>query len=185
MSTKIYEAWRIPVSKINDFVDHVRAKALKRAVKIIDECAKTKTVGLVPAVFGTKNPKQAESRARRNKMLAIIEETSKTIPSLYSGLDCWANIWIHGKYAYIMGRNISAPRWASDYSFWNNSDPPKGVSYSKWNARGKMWDKIATGAGIGPGSHNARRLEHNIIDVKNIGTNFELFVTLMGKDWLK
>lgn len=34
-----------------------------------------------------------------------------------------------------------------EYSYWNNADPPEGISEKEWSERGKAWNRMLPGAG--------------------------------------
>jgi len=45
-----------------------------------------------------------------------------------------------------------APKWAEDFSYWNNTDPPDGMTWKQFNARSRVWDKINTGPNVKRGA---------------------------------
>ena len=79
-------------------------------------------------------------------------------------LDCGVNIWFHDHDAYgipigegwLTGK-LRLPWWVKNYSYWNNTDRPRGVTQGDWDARGKRWDKVCLD------NWNARRLWHEVI----------------------
>ncbi len=148
MSVKIYEGWRMPVRHLNLFIDAVRKATLSKFAK---------------AARAEMEMLSGTPQARWTQLRTGIENDS--IP----GLTSWMNIWISGRYAYVVGSNISGvPKWAEDYSYHDNSDEQlKTMTYRQWRARKARWQKVCTGEGTA--EHNARRLCHEIVSRHYVG----------------
>lgn len=189
MSTKIYNAYKVPIDRLNDFIDYVRPRELRRIgneIKTIIATYDQERLGEEPEwVEKAKEPQKARERWRRSRGYDILKHEARDLPSLYDHMASWLNIWFLKGSAYVICCGVTPPRWAKDYSYWNNTDRPEGVSAAAWTARKKRWDEINTGSVLGTNSHNARRLQHVIVEPKELGMNFELLVEIMGKEWLK
>lgn len=181
MSTKIYNAARVPLKDLNRFIDYVHTQGEKDARKIVMSAVSDMKFAPIPDWVGrAPNPIRALERWKVNETIDFISKN----PTWFVNLEKWINVWIRGRYAYIMLCNLRRPRWAEDYSYWNNTDAPKRISQKAWDARGKVWGEICLG-NLGPTSHNGRRLEHVITEAARLRTNFDLYCKLMGKDWLR
>ena len=170
MSIKIYEAYRVPCSKLNNFIDVVRERVLNNLEKRITSYMETMEIPeMVPLRIDKNDIKTIEKWKQIRRFNSLIDNhldaEKKGIKDVFS-LDCGLNIWIVGKYAYVVPINchkISYPKYAKDYCYWDNVDVPKNISYSKWLTREKMWKKINCGEGTA--DHNSRRLYHAIVDL--------------------
>lgn len=175
MSTKIYHAYRVPRSRLNDFIDSVREQMLDAVTAHVQ--------GLMPfvalpedwdaGVCGDAERKRIEQYRRFEQVMKrAVEAAQSSHRDLAFDLECGLNIWLNGRYAYVMPigeqwilNQVKSPAdWAIDYSYWNNVDPPEEVPSREWGRRSKAWDRICTGEGAA--SHNARRLYHAVVDLK-------------------
>lgn len=182
MSTKIYFAWRVPLGRLNDFIDHVRARGLKRAaaqIKAIIATYGPDKLGPEPEWLKESPKEGAQERWRLRRGYDLFRDAARAEPFMFDDLNCWINVWLHNGAAYVHGCNVEPPRWAKDYSYWNNSDAPKSISQRAWAERGRRWDAICCGEGTA--SHSARRLQHVIVEPKELGFNFDLLVAVLGK----
>ena len=175
MSTKIYCAWKLKISKLDDFIDIIRPQIFDIAATHITRIAENTNDEKMKSFYDKYKegyyPSYCTGENRKIEFaLDLSEEASKSMnrsPGI--DIDFALNIWILRKYAYIIPvgevrRNILLiPMYAKDYSYWNNTDEPEGISNRKWNKRRKIWDRINCGEGVH--SHNARRLCHSIISM--------------------
>lgn len=189
MSTKIYHAWRIPSGRLNAFIDRTRSQLIPPAVAHIVElmslAVKDEDLGpepewLLGSPRGYERAKIAWRAARRYDIIeALAKADAKSPYRSHIDVQCWLNVWLHSDgNAYVipiaenwMLKLIKPPRWAADFSYWNNTDMPEGVSYKSWEARGAVWDRLCLGQG--KSDHNARRLSHAIIEVGNYGYGYD------------
>jgi hypothetical protein len=173
MSTKIYEAYRCPASKLNEFIDCFRAHALKFTVKFIREYM-SKLLPEAVAEYQKKHTYWKEPSLRFHKVMELCVEDSRRPEKGAFQLDCGLNIWLYRGKAYIIPichlrgllKGFKLPEWAEDYCYWNNTDEPEGVPYEEFKARGDMWEKI--NCGEGKADHNSRRLYHSVIDLERV-----------------
>lgn len=149
MSTKIYEAYRIDIERLDEVLDFVRDKVYELAI----DCIKTTFVDNKAFDFNTRN------------LIKVIIEISNEVSFLDYGL----NVWIKDDYCYIIpvtSSNIYEnifPEFAEDFSYWDGADKPDDVSGTEWDTRAITWKSI--NCGIGRASHNARRLYYSVIDM--------------------
>jgi hypothetical protein len=181
MSTKIYYAWRIPKSRLNEFTDLVRQTTWEYLLERIDTWLENfvsdqdvqdyidreyqrvvdSLDGKEPMWPVKKNEISDEMRWRCLEE-RIVRDSTHPERRLY---DCDAsfNFWLHGRYAYIIpyGKfkiNAPFPEWIEDYSYWDNSDRPDSVSARAWTARGKMWNWVCLN------DWNSNRYQHIIAE---------------------
>lgn len=180
MSTKIYEAWRIPKSRINEFLAIIndgmfknalaRVKELMGKVSLIEAEQHTKTK--YPDVDSVKYPKRYVRIIRYYMWEKVLEEAKKASEGSQRDpthcLDCGVNIWIYKNHAYsipngeqFLWKGIKYPPWVEDYAYWNNTDQPEGITQKQWDARGKVWDKVCLD------KWNDHRLWHDVISFKD------------------
>lgn len=176
MSTKIYNARRVPVARLNAFIGIVRRAVLKRAawqvgkVEIDRVALKAKVDGYNDRwrKDGQEPPVWLERSLWTEAALDVCEAASaKPERDLVAALDCSLNVWIYGRYAYIIAcgeeylyEKVRYPRWAEDYSYWNNTDAPDGITQRAWDERGKVWHRVCLGR------WNEDRLNHSIVDLR-------------------
>lgn len=181
MSTKIYEAWRIPSNRLRSFLDIVRKRVIKNVSYqigvVMGEVDPTKLKEKVEGYRkgwekdGGKMPAWVEKGVWTEMAMDLCELASaKSERDLVAALDCGFNIWILGKFAYLIPwgerylfEKVRWPKWAKDYHYQNSSDRPDDVSASEWRAREKMWDRLCLG---GEASWNEHRLCHEIVNFK-------------------
>lgn len=174
MSTKIYYARRVPLSRLNELIDKMRPQVIDMIAEKVG-----KLMGYVevsePIPDGVLVGRQDSWRRFKQfeLVLKLCEEAGRRPERDIWDIDCGINIWINGHYAYIipifpeydMLDKLKWPKWSEDYSYWNNTDTPDGVSQKEFDARGKMWGKINCGSGTA--DHNSRRLYHAFVDTKD------------------
>ena len=165
MSIKIYDAWRIPRSKINEFTALAREATWAYLLKRIDGWMATVKDEAVQHILdeehaarmqwfeGKEVPEWAKApdeitTAHRWRLLEKMIVAASTKPERHLlDSDASFNFWIHGKYAYIIpyGKMVlpaEQPPWTEDYSYWNNTDRPDDVTARQWSARGRMWNRV-------------------------------------------
>ena len=190
MSTKIYYAWKIPVNQLNKFIDIVRPQIFNKAVELVKIIMCSEYV--LPTDIAEDLKKGIpEKAARFRKAIKVIEEVSKKdTRSPGQDIDFALNIWLRGKYAYIIpvGEEyfksiLKLPKWAKDFSYWNNTDKPDNVSSKKWRLRSHTWNEVCLL------NHNTRRLCHSIIDFSKSHGDYDAMYVIRGKicetkDWV-
>lgn len=199
MGTKIYEAYRIPIPRLNEFIDIARAGAWTKAYKVTDNLI---TIALKEnnITFDSMPPHIKELAAREgaekvwnayknSKGWNLIEDlvVNREGKDPLFNLTCGLNIWLRNGRAYIipigsyMDLSISRlPGWVEDYCYFNNVDRPEEITSRQWKQREKTWEKINLGRGVS--DHNARRLYHAILDSTFMGL-FEFSKKYVGELW--
>lgn len=207
MSTKIWEAYRIPKSKLTEFTDLLHDAMFNGAVKhinkliavieddILKKAIEENKVFCCYDVADLKNKKK-NRRARFNYIMGRARENASKMERTLFDFDCGFNIWFDKRYAYIIP--ISAaydrpkyPEWVEEYSYQNQVYPPTPIEEGKvtqrqYSARGRKWDKLCLGEG--KYSHNARRFYHSVVDLtppNHISSEVELQFAVLGhpKKW--
>jgi hypothetical protein len=183
MSTKIYYAYRVKKSRFIEFLDLAHDQMFELALGHVKESMKTIRIDEekykkdIEKYAPNNKRKQARMRKWRqfDAVMKHCEKASQRMERDFHDVDCGLNIWLHGHHAYVIPigpywilDNIKFPKWVEDYSYWNNTDPPKSVTERQWGARRDTWDKICTGHG--KSDHNARRLYHGVIDLERRGS---------------
>lgn len=187
MSTKIYEAYRFPEKYLNDALDLFRDQMLKKAASeikkfmlYVQEDALKKHMDDKKWHPYDKATEKQKMQARFDMIMEMAKEASKKMEKDPFCLDCGLNIWHHKKYCYIIPiycngtllKGLKKPEWLKDFSYWDNVDPPKGISWAQFSKRGEVWEQI--NCGTGRASHNARRMYHSILDLGNHFSTDEL-----------
>jgi|WetSurMetagenome_2_1015567.scaffolds.fasta_scaffold505554_2 hypothetical protein len=170
MITKMHYAHRVPISRLNDFIDFARRYMMKKAATYIAKIA-------MPISLQTINP-----------ILDCLTDNyygKGFCDTICDTIDCGLNIWIQGRCAYIMPiasnltRYQKAPSYAKFYGYWNNTDAPVGTSTKEWNQRRDKWDEICTGEGAA--SHNAHRLYYTVIETKTKANIIASLYAIIGE----
>lgn len=190
MSTKIYQAYRVKRSRLNEFLDiaHSRMFAAARAqvVLLMRQFDPADMPPLPDWVETSKNKARAarniERRRRYDKAIKLCKSAAEShLRNPTCDIECGLNIWLDARYAYAIpyGEGKSAnvlrknlPPWIEDYAYWNNTDEPKDVSWRAWRARGRKWNKLCLGEG--KQSWNARRLLHVVVDLSPLTGDWDL-----------
>jgi hypothetical protein len=149
MSTKIYTAWKVPIHKLNKFIDMGRKKMLK--------CAATQ------AIIFTNN-------FTFDQIISGAKLAAQGMERVPLDFECGFNIWLDNEWAYIMPmigealhklRDDSSwkfPRWVGDYAYYNSTDDQlETMSEKEWRDRGKKWDKLLDRT-------RSRNLYHSVLD---------------------
>lgn len=170
MSTKIYEAYRLPLSKVDSAIQFFSkewiAYAAHRINSIILQSSpkddKIKAEAQQKFELWEKNNKgfftqeDAETWVVAVKYLGVSIFTSKRNENGFN-LDCFLKLFFDKEWAYIIPvhpldyrRNVKMPgfkakrfpSYLKDYSYWNNSDPPDDMTEKEWDSREEKWDKL-------------------------------------------
>lgn len=177
MSTKIYEAYRIPLSKLNNFIDFSREYTLRKVAQNYLQLMKAVEIDMatLPNHINPDDKAVVKRWEMHNRFDGVIKNMEKhlngplkTEDPFY--LECGLNIWIYRQHAYIIPikshiTNARKPSYVKNYCYWNNTDRLSGISDKEWEARGDVWEKI--NCGDGTASHNARRMYHAFIELGN------------------
>jgi hypothetical protein len=182
MSIKIYNGLRIPVSDIGKFIKIFD----KRCLKYIEEMtlklmASVKWEALVESAEIAKGMRDGQSAEEilkdeivvkylRFLEVAILYTKAMKKQWRFSNPDCWFNAFPYGKYFYIIPgyptglRDPKYPKYVEEFGYWDNTDPPDGITYKQFKKRGELWKK--SGALSIPYEN---RLTHGLIQYDYIG----------------
>jgi hypothetical protein len=161
MSTKIYEAYRLPIKNLNKFLEraknHSINKVSERVQMLMDNMKpegfykvllkKYKEEKYIKEHFNDGSPsrytqfdvvmdccKEAAAGSRRDPIFDI--ECGWTA-RLY---DDDAFLIPYGE-GYLR-KGFRKPKLTKDFSYWNNTDKPTNVSNAEWDRRYKTWNKL-------------------------------------------
>jgi len=166
MSFKQYEAWRVPLEKLQDFIVKMDKKIMKRITGTVNSWMDSDGVVKRAKEYINEKLKQHNHGKYEIKKydilywiwLQAIDEKNREVYEIYD-LDCSWAIRLNGKYAYLTfhgppwilsnskysvkehGR-ISFPNYAEEYGYWDNTDEPDDVSEEEWKERRKIWIKF-------------------------------------------
>jgi len=167
MSTKCYNAYRIPASRVAEFVRIMDAKMLNaladRFLSRLNAPSSNEPEDL--AVF----QQQVRNAINRWRIAALsLQRDEDNFTFQFA-------IWFDGKWALVraFGESFALgdfekalPKWAQDYHYQNSSDDrPKGVSKRAWEARRKAWDRVYC-TNDGHTNHMKTMLVHNVTDIR-------------------
>ena len=198
MSTKIYTAWRMPISTcyksfIPCFREHCFSLVSEK-VKALSGCVMDEVAKEIYNESYCKNTMTWEeylkSRGSQIKTRHVLKHSYLASESYLKGepfgIDCSLNIWLYNNKAYVIPygeywilKDFEVPEKVEDYSYWNNTDHPEGISYRQWEARGKTWDKVCLGNTSG---WNQNRLLHEVVNIKEMIGNETIWKKIFGKD---
>lgn len=182
MSTKIYEAYRVPNNRLNDFLKDIGDQMLDKVIERLDILMNN----MKPETFYKLLLKQWNGEdkyakkyfndgkpARYTQLEAVLsccrEVAHSQARDVVLDIECGLSIRIRNKYAYIIPygerayARISIPNYAKEYTYWNNTDQPEDVSNAQWNARGKIWNEILDESPIL--THTVVDLVHDFVNV--------------------
>jgi len=178
MSIKIHNSCRVPIDKLNKFLDEIRPivfdKASEVAIKLMNEI----TIEELNEYKSKFKYEIDDSKLKFKIIIEKFEQAAKTaIRSPGIDVTFHLNIWFYNGFAYILPvcdypfNLIEFPNWAEEFSYWNNTDQPNNISDDEWKTRRKFWDQINCGIGIH--SHNSRRMCHSIIDFSSLYGDYD------------
>lgn len=195
MSTKIYCAYRFPLDRASEGVEHFHSLLLKQAIEPYDLVLNTFTEEMFQHLFeavgkGILAPKAepGEELTIRKKMLSfsdLMVAGDKDTRRLFDRVTCGFNCWVHSDgFMYIIivanfNHSLESethPEWVENFSYWNNTDPPEGfddeAGYKRWEARGEKWAEVGPG-GYDPGFYRGR-LYHEVVETSHLNGMMEL-----------
>lgn len=161
MSTKVYTAYRVPVSKLNTFLYKSKSNSINQAAIRIQELItnmrpeafyniliKTyKDDAYVKQIYNNGDP------TRMTKFDAVIACCKEASHSSYRdpmfNIDCGWTVRIYDDHAYLiqygemyMHGGFKTPGYAKDFSYWDNTDKPFKITNKSWENRGILWHKL-------------------------------------------
>tara|TARA_Y100000034_G_scaffold116828_1_gene155632 strand:+ start:1760 stop:2464 length:705 start_codon:yes stop_codon:yes gene_type:complete len=188
MSTKIYYAWRTPISRLAEFGRLYDDYGFHLTGDFVKNMMDTVTYEKCHEIWGKykDNLTWDEFQIHREKMLcySIVmqfchEAATKMTVELFD-IDFGFNAFLSRAKAYIVPygnrkvvQSFSPPDWVEEYGYWNNTDQPEHITRRQWKARGNKWDEVALD------DWQKNRFMHASIDLKEgVGTerlNQEIF----------
>lgn len=192
MSTKIYCAYRFPLTKVEKGIRAFHKLLLEGSLEQFSDTLErltAKTYNLNIKEIETLKPMTKEFETTTQKTYAlqrlIILGDSLT-KRLWNRMDCGFNAWIFDGFMYVIPwANFSAdnyfakvekklPSFIEDFSYWNNTDPPEDLPGGEeaWEEREKIWEKVGPG-GFNPGPR-AGCLVHHVVDFSAYDGTMEL-----------
>lgn len=176
MSIKIWKAYRIPKSRLNEFTALAREATWEHLLGKIDSWMpsvkqahvdtrideRLRVDGELPAWIDSDEMLERVRLQMQWDILRrqIVRDSTSPERCLY---DCDAsfNFWLDKRYAYIIpyGRMKlpdELPDWVEDYHYQNQTDRAEGVSSGQWRGRRRKWNKLCLD------DWDAKRYHHTI-----------------------
>lgn len=193
MSTKIYDAWRFPSERLNEYLDWSRKQVLKTVKKRVIELMEALQPKIIEG-FGEplehfKNGRDVWERHKRMDyiMKCCREAANSKQRDVIFDIECGINLWLHNGmfYAVAVTENWIAdslrkpPDWVEEYHYQNSTDKPDEVSNEEWDERRDNWEAVCAGY---PSNHNNRRLFFEIVAAKSEMDTFDLEFDIAGRD---
>jgi len=159
MSTKIYEAYRIPLNKMGETLLFFKAQFMKSAIEeakklstsLKEEYIQKGIDSFKSEWTGTSlSDEDIKKRVRIALALSLLIRSSKR-GTVICNIDSFVKVFVDDKHAYFwavgpLERNTSGiknlPKYMKDYCYFNNTDKPEDISERKWAARAKKWNKF-------------------------------------------
>lgn len=157
MSINIWEAYKIPINRLNEFLGICRQRAK-------EEFGGFRFWALYRRWLKSEDDHERISQLRVQEdseySLAQLMFTTANLDKSHN-YEMSLDIWIDGKFAYIIPygfRNLAElPDWAEDFHYQNQTDRPEGITSQAYSERRKKWDKLCLKDG------DATRLQHEIL----------------------
>lgn len=191
MSWKIYDAYRIPTTRLNEYLHWARSVAHEKAADFVREA----TAGVKPEALpepndhvkskGKKALEEFDFRHRCAFVLGLAQRAHESSLKEYFDLTCSLNIWIRKGRTYIIPIGPrwflkvleEAPDYVEDFGWWNNTDRPEEINAGSWRARERVWRGI-----YGNGNeHNQDRLNYEIITMDDSVFGFWDLAKMLGE----
>jgi hypothetical protein len=193
MSTKIYDGYRFPRNRLDEFIPLFNRICLKSVNGLLKKYRiNDKTIRETRKKLCVKN--RIIRKVLDDNDICLIFQLVEWMKMSKKGmkdifhLDCSFNLWLDGKWAYMipyvacgMKMEKLLPGWCEYYGYWNNTDRPDDVSLRDWNARGRTWNKVALD------DWDRTRLTHIVFEMKMpnlIGLNNVLRSIRNDEDWI-
>lgn len=181
MSTKIWTAWRVPKTRLNEALDTLHDHYWKQIVKhfglLIDAVDVVKLKEKYPKLDETNKKSLAwyagwEVTDTLTKINTECKAKHTPLPSNFDMCVSF-NIWLHGKYAYIIpyapygwteSFDRRLPKWFEDFHYQNQTDRPDDITAREWSNRARVWNNICLGDYRERTDWNARRLTYTVYE---------------------
>ena len=138
MSTKIYEAYRIPCANLVDFLSGMRKKVVTEVMPLVLEDLQRN---------GLTSSKHIRDHIMREVRGCEDDGQGMPYPLDPYDISCGFSVYQKDEYCYLVPygralREVSMGNDVVDYSYWNNTDPDENVSEEEWESRGQVWEEI-------------------------------------------
>lgn len=167
MSTKLYEAYKLPKMEMNQFfsmVEKIKAEVNDLQLKIYKQSFIARALLIYD--FKTIHPdakvvyeKKSEDYSYRSEEMTgrgIMTSVMELEWRLAKRKDKMNMFYFHVDFMFYRGRIYAIPRTmnsdytkifkkhakAEEYGYWNNTDHPEELTQAQWNAREKEWNKV-------------------------------------------
>ena len=174
MSVKMYDAYRFPRGKLDEFILKFNKVCLDEVRDLVAEISLSeKTIGETrKQLFGQNRKVSASYKDGEIELIWVMAQAmmmSKTGQNFPFHLDCSFNLWLRGRYAYVQPFVVNRlhnllqkrlPKWCEFYGYWDNTDQPEGVSRASWEARKSIWAELALD------DWDRTRLTHIVLEMK-------------------
>jgi len=193
MSLKAYEAYRFPRNKLDEFLplfDETCAKAVSKDILAIGHLNPKGLKKTRRSLFGLKRNVNKEFSDQDIGIIWVLAQwmlASKRPEHDPLNFDCACNLWMKGKWCYMMpytSRMVKfdkgMPDWIKFYGYWDNTDAEEGVSPREWKRRGVIWNEITD-------NWDKNRLTHITFEMKMphlVGLLTLLKAMNQDKDWV-
>ncbi len=172
MSTKIWQAVRVPIRRLNEYLVACRLPTLARFHSKMNDhilWVKAEEVGEMARRYlnGGEDEQTTEKTMLFCKIRILTEKYRKAAKQPerdYFDVEAGLNVWQDGRYAYIVpiGRaELADEDYAVDYHYQDQTDRPEGTTARQYAARQRKWERLCLQ------DHNATRLYHAIVDFGN------------------
>lgn len=151
MSTKIYEAYRIPVSRLGEWLEHFHNGCRDYIIERMCKCEVPEEEEVIFRSRRKGGGDKAEwSKEEISKCWGLwrwmVESKGGRVGAF--NFDSSFNFWLYNGEAYIIpywpcGMRVKVPDWCEGYEYWDNSDHPGNVNYEEWKDRGERWEELA------------------------------------------
>lgn len=176
MSTKIWEAVRVPIKNLNEYLGLCREASTERIVKKVEMFVNNlKWDEFAPEVLKdveeTVSRWDAPDEEKRQRYLRwmkvehlgrnVFPQASIKLSSTPFDIGASYNIWLSKGFAYIIPYGdaiLPQADYVKDYHYQNQTDRPDNVSEGAYRRRGKKWDEIALN------DWDATRLTYSVLE---------------------
>jgi len=150
MSIKIYEGLRVQISDIGKFIKMFDKRCLdhleKQTRELMAAVKPERVLESAEQAVGMRKDLTAEALLKSEdaqEYFRFMEVAKLYISAMkknynFCNPDSWFNAFVYNKHFYIVPgyptglRNPKFPKYVEEFGYWNNTDPPSGVSYKEW-----------------------------------------------------
>ena len=205
MSTKIYCAYRFPITRVEKGIQHFHELLLEGSLISYTTALNMLTVERFNAVATDEDnrltPKSPEKVFSIEAKIIALQDMlvlgDEYIKSLYDSMSCGFNAWFHDGFVYVIPwgsyrperflESAEHPEWIEEFGYWDNTDPPDEFrsepGYARWKERGSIWEKVGPG-GYKPGPEPGC-LTHEVVDFSRFTGSYELVKLYRKRNGLK